>query len=105
MKIDSAAVCGFSFSRGGGSRRGHGRSSRHPADSRAVMGFPIQRNKNGKRVIQWWGGVVMEEGGGGADNATEAVRKQKSAAQIVSRLIIQRRDSLSDDPGKKAQII
>lgn len=47
----------------------------------------------------------MEEGGWGADNATEAVRKQKSAAQIVSRLIIQRRDSLSDDPGKKAQII
>lgn len=100
MKIDSAAVCGFSFSRGGGSRWGHGRSSRQSADSRAVMGFPIQRNKNGKRVIRWRG-----REGGAADNATEAARKQKSAAQIVSRLIIQRRDSLSDDPGKKAQII
>lgn len=41
----------------------------------------------------------------GTDNATEAARKQKSAAQIVSRLIIHQRDSLSDDPGKKAQII
>lgn len=99
MKIDSAAVCGLSFSRGGGSLWGHSRSSRQPADSRSVMGFPIQRNKNGKRVIQRWGT------GEPVDNATQAARKQKSAAQIVSLLIIQQRDSLSDDPGKKAQII
>lgn len=66
MKIDSAAVCGFSFWRGGGSRWGHARRSRQPADSRVVMGFPIQRNKNGKRVIQWQGEA--------ADNAAEAAR-------------------------------
>lgn len=60
------------------------------------MEVPIQKNKKGKLVIQWQKA---------ADNVAETVRKQKSAAQIVSRLIIQRRDSLSNDPGKKAQII
>ena len=40
-----------------------------------------------------------------ADNLAETWRKQKPAAQIVSRLIIQAPYSLSNDPGKEAQII
>lgn len=40
-----------------------------------------------------------------ADNLAETCGKQKLAAQIVSRLIIQAPASLSNDPGKEAQII